>query len=52
MLTSQPSALKPATKLLDQVREVIQRKHYSRKTEKSYVGWIKRFILFHCKRHP
>ncbi len=43
---------RPAKKLLDQVREVIQLKHYSRKTEKSYVGWIKRFILFHSKRHP
>jgi len=38
--------------LLDQVREVIRRKHYSCKTEKSYVAWIKRFILFHGKRHP
>ncbi|MBI2502300.1 MAG: integron integrase [Candidatus Latescibacteria bacterium] len=52
MSTPQPSAIRPAKKLLDQVREVIQLKHYSRKTEKSYVGWIKRFILFHGKRHP
>jgi hypothetical protein len=27
-------------------------RHYSRKTEKTYVGWIRRFILFHGKRHP
>jgi integron integrase len=38
--------------LLDQVREEIRKRHYSRRTEKSYVGWIRRFILFHGKRHP
>lgn len=39
-------------KLLDQVRDVIRRKHYSIRTEESYVDWIKRFIIFHGKRHP
>lgn len=39
-------------KLLDQVRDAIRLKHYSRRTEESYVHWIKRFILFHNKRHP
>lgn len=39
-------------KLLDQVRDVIRMRHYSRRTEKAYVGWIRRFILFHNKRHP
>jgi integrase len=39
-------------KLLDQVRETIRLKHYSRKTEKTYVSWIRRFILFHGKKHP
>lgn len=39
-------------KLLDQVREVIRLKHYSIRTEESYVGWIRKFILFHGKRHP
>ena len=39
-------------KLLDIVREKIRFKHYSIKTEQSYVGWIKRYILFHNKRHP
>jgi len=34
-------------KLLDQVREAIQRKHYSPRTAESYVHWIKRFIFFH-----
>ncbi len=39
-------------RLLDQVRDVIRFKHYSIRTEQSYLGWIKRFILFHKKRHP
>lgn len=39
-------------KLLDRVRERIRFKHYSLRTEDSYVQWIKRFILFHGKRHP
>jgi hypothetical protein len=39
-------------KLLDQVRQGIHIRHYSTRTEKGYVDWIKRFILFHGKRHP
>lgn len=39
-------------KLLDQVRIELRAKHYSLRTEKSYTSWIKRFILFHNKRHP
>jgi integrase len=39
-------------KLLDRVREAIRFKHYSLRTEQAYVDWIKRFILFHGKRHP
>lgn len=39
-------------KLLDRVRERIRFKHYSIRTEDSYVQWIRRFILFHGKRHP
>jgi integrase-like protein len=42
----------PKRKLLDQVREAIRTRHYSYTTEKAYVGWIKRFIFFHNKRHP
>ena len=34
-------------KLLDQMREVLRRRHYSRRTEQSYCGWVKRFIHFH-----
>jgi site-specific recombinase XerD len=39
-------------KLLDQVSEVMRFKHYSIRTERSYREWIRRFILFHGKRHP
>jgi integron integrase len=39
-------------KLLDQVRHTIRLKNYSYRTEKAYVNWIKRYILFHQKRHP
>jgi integrase len=37
---------------LDQVRRAIRVRHYSIRTEQSYLHWIKRFILFHDKRHP
>lgn len=39
-------------KLLDQVRAKIRLKHYSIRTEQAYVDWIRRYILFHGKRHP
>ncbi len=39
-------------RLLDQVRERCRLKHYSLRTEQAYAHWIKRFILFHSKRHP
>jgi site-specific recombinase XerD len=39
-------------RLLDQVREKLRVKHYSSRTEQAYLDWIKRFILFHGKRHP
>jgi integron integrase len=42
----------PKRKLLDQVRDAIRVRHYSIRTEEAYVGWIKRYILFHGKRHP
>jgi integron integrase len=38
--------------LLEQVRGCLRLKHYSIRTERAYVDWIKRFILFHGKRHP
>jgi site-specific recombinase XerD len=41
-----------APKLLDRVRRAIRAKHYSRRTESAYVDWIRRYIVFHRKRHP
>ena len=41
-----------APRLLDRVRTAIRARHYSLRTEEAYVGWIRRFILFHGKRHP
>jgi integron integrase len=48
---SSPSGA-PKPKLLDRVREAIRTRHYSRRTEKVYVHWIRRYIFFHGKRHP
>jgi integron integrase len=42
----------PKPKLLDQVRQAIRTRHYSPRTEETYIHWIKRFIFFHNKRHP
>jgi len=39
-------------KLLDQVRQLLRLRHYSLRTEEAYLAWMKRFILFHGKRHP
>ncbi|MEQ1439178.1 integron integrase [Fontimonas sp. SYSU GA230001] len=46
------SSIQPPPRLLDQVRDRLRAKHYSLRTESSYVEWIKRFIFFHGKRHP
>jgi|GEM_PF-606761 len=42
----------PKPKLLDRVRTHLRTKHYSYKTEETYINWIKRFIFFHHKQHP
>ena len=47
-----PSQPKSAPKLLDQLRDRIRLRHYSIRTEAAYLNWVKRFILFHGKRHP
>src|SRR6059036_3182176 len=41
-----------APRLLDRVRQAIRLRHYSPRTEHAYVSWIRRFIVFHDKRHP
>ncbi|NOY53034.1 MAG: tyrosine-type recombinase/integrase [Deltaproteobacteria bacterium] len=45
-----PRPRKP--KLLDQMREALRVRHYSRRTERTYCHWVKRFIYFHNVRHP
>ena len=53
MPPSLPSPVPPRNpRLLDEVRTVIRRKHFSIRTEQAYTGWIRRFILYHHKRHP
>ena len=44
--------MEPKAKLLDYMRNVMRLKHMSLRTEEAYVSWVKRFILFHDKRHP
>ena len=46
-----PAARRPP-RLLDQVRDKLRKLHYSHRTEEAYLGWIKRSIWFHNKRHP
>jgi len=43
---------KTTSPFLQQVREAIRTKHYSISTERAYLDWTRRFILFHGKRHP
>ena len=52
MVGENTPAVPPPPKLLDQVRDRIRVKHYSIRTETQYLQWIKRFVLFHGKRHP
>lgn len=52
MQTQQQAVLPLRPRLIDQVRDTIRRKHYSLRTEQSYIHWTKRFIFFHGKRHP
>ena len=49
-LSDVPAVAQPT--LLKQVREALRSRHYSKRTEATYVQWIKRFIFFHQKRHP
>ena len=42
----------PKPRLLDRVRHALRARHFSRRTEEAYVGWIRRYVVFHGKRHP
>jgi integron integrase len=48
----QPVAPAPAPRLLDRLRAAIRLRHYSIRTEAAYVDWVRRFVVFHGKRHP
>jgi site-specific recombinase XerD len=45
-------AIDAAPKLLDLVRQTVRLRHYSRRTEEAYVGWIRRFVRFNRMTHP
>lgn len=47
-----PGSQPPAPRLLDQMRERIRYKHYSIRTEKAYLFWVRRYIRFHGMQHP
>ena len=47
-----PAAAAAAPRLLDQVRAAARARHYSPLTEQVFVSWIRRYVLFHDKRHP
>ncbi len=49
---SQPVPPQKGKKLLDQYRDLIRLKQYSPRTEKTYIEWVRQYILFHNKRHP
>ncbi|MEW5787673.1 MAG: integron integrase [Pseudomonadota bacterium] len=51
-MSPQDQATGSSPKLLDQLRDRIRLKHYSLRTEQAYLQWVKRYILFHGKRHP
>jgi hypothetical protein len=52
VLRETPRAEAPRPKLIDRLRHAVRARHYSRRTEKAYVHWTKRYIFFHGKRHP
>lgn len=47
-----PGPMSQPPKVLDQARQAIRLRHYSRRSEQAYVAWIRRFIVFHGERHP
>lgn len=52
VLREDAPATPPRPRLLDRVRHAVRARHYSRRTEKAYVAWTRRYVLFHGKRHP
>jgi site-specific recombinase XerD len=51
-LTGQEAQSDRPRTLLEAVRATLRAKHYSPRTEEAYLGWIRRFVRFHGRRHP
>jgi hypothetical protein len=51
-MVEKPASRSRPPKLLDQMREALLSRHYSRRTEQTYCQWVKRYIHFHHVRHP
>lgn len=49
---TRPESTPKGKKLLDQYSEFLRNRHYSFRTEQTYVGWVRQYILYHNKRHP
>jgi len=47
-----PESHTPGPRLLDRLRLALRTRHYSRRTEEAYVGWVRRFVRFSAARHP
>lgn len=52
MTPAEPTPGRHQPRLLDQVRRACRARQFSRRTEEAYTGWIRRYVLFHGKRHP
>jgi hypothetical protein len=50
--SARPESTPKGKKLLDQYSEFLRNRHYSLRTEKTYIGWVRQYILYHKKRHP
>ena len=51
-MSPMPQLVAQPPRLLVQVRDAVRRRHYSYRTEKAYLYWVRRYVLFHRKRHP
>ena len=51
-MTTTPQPVARGKKLLDQYSEALRNRHYSLRTEETYISWARQYILFHNKRHP
>ena len=50
--SARPESAPKGKKLLDLYSEFLRNRHYSLRTEKTYIGWVRQYILYHKKRHP